>query len=201
MINIKNPILNRVPVPIVTPRLILRPPQEGDGAALHEAKIESWDHITKWMPWAKTLGTVDDDEAVVREAYAKYIRREDFMMFGFARDTGRFIIGTGLHRFNWETRRFEIGYWVRASEHGKGYATEAANALTRYAFGALEAKAVVIEYADGNDKSRRVIEKLGFEKEGTARMDMVLPDGSQTDRHIYARTTMEGLPGLTVRWG
>lgn len=197
----KHPLLIDIPVPIVTPRLILRAPQPGDGPVIHDAKAETWEHLNRWMPWAKERSTLDDDENVVRELGIKFQQREDLTMFGFARDSGQFIIACGLHRYCWEKRRFEIGYWVRASRHGNGYAPEAANALTRFAFGALAAKAVVIEHAEGNDKSRRVIEKLGFDKEGVARMDMVLPDGTQTHRHTYSRLDMNGLPPLEVRWG
>src|SRR5690606_9969356 len=89
-----------VPMPIVTPRLILRGAQPGDAEAVHEAKIDTWDIIHRWMPWAKEIGTPEDDEKVIRESRAKFTAREDFMMFGFERDTGRFVIGTGLHRFD-----------------------------------------------------------------------------------------------------
>lgn len=196
-----NPLLIDIPMPIVTPRLILRPPQAGDGPTLYDVKGETWDDLTRWMPWAKERGTVADDEAVARELGIKFQKREDITLFGFARDDGRFIMACGLHRYCWEKRRFEIGYWVRASEHGNGYAPEAANALTRYAFAVLKAKATAIEYAEGNDRSRRVIEKLGYEKEGVARMDVILPDGTQTHRHIYSRLNTDGLPELKVSWG
>lgn len=197
----QNPILIDIPLPIVTPRLILRPPQAGDGPAMFAAKEESWDHITQWMPWAKERTSIEQDEMVARELHIKYLKREDFTMFGFARDDGRFMLGSGLHRFDWQTRRFEIGYWVRSSEHGKGYAPEAANALTRYAFAVLGAKVVTIDFADGNAKSLRVIEKLGFEKEGTSKLGIILPDGRQVDRHHYSRTDIHGLPDLDVSWG
>ena len=201
MTTIQNPLLIDIPMPIVTPRLILRAPQAGDGAAIHDAKNETWEHLNRWMPWAKTPSTPEEDEAVARDLNIKFQKREDFTMFGFARDDGRFIIGCGLHRFDWHKRRFEVGYWVRSSEHGKGFAPEAANALTRYAFGALQANVVVIEHADGNDNSRRVIEKLGFDKEGVARGDILLPDDRIVDRHVYSRTDINGMPDLDVRWG
>lgn len=197
----QNPLMIDIPMPIVTPRLSLRPVQPGDAAILYDAKMETWADLTKWMPWAKERTTVEEDEAVCRDLHIKYLKREDITVFGFARDTGRLVIACGIHRFDWTKRRFEIGYWVRASEHGNGYAPEAANALTRYAFSALHAKAVVIEHAEGNDRSRRVIEKLGFAKEGVALMDMMLPDGTQTHRHIYSRLDINGLPDLDVRWG
>jgi len=49
-----------------------------------------------------------------------------------------------------------------------GMATEAANAVIRYAFGHLGAKAISIGYLDGNAPSRRIVEKLGFHKLGVA---------------------------------
>ena len=196
----QNPILIEIPLPVITPRLILRQPLPGDGQAVHQAKIETWEGIQKWMPWATEIGTPETTEADIREAYARFIRREDLRMHGFERESGEFVVSTGLHRFDWKTRRFEIGYFVRQSLQGKGYATETANALTRFAFKALGAHAVAISHAEGNEPSRRVIEKLKFEKEGIARNDMILPDGTVTNCHIYSLTDPEKLPDLEVEW-
>lgn len=195
-----NPILNDMPMPIETPRLILRNVLPGDGATLHEMKAETLQQLKKWMPWAKDDNTAEDDEIVARRNHARFILREDMMMLGFEKDGGRCVVSTGLHRFDWESRTFEIGYWVRASAQGRGYASEAANALARYAFGQLNARKVTICHAGGNDASRRIIEKLGFDKEGVFRQAEILPDGEITDRHWYARFNPEGLPDLKVTW-
>ncbi len=196
-----DPLLIDVPMPIVTPRLILRPPQAGDGALVHEAKLETWEQLNKWMVWAKEKPALEEDEALCRKAQAQFILREDMMLFGFCRETGRFITGTGLHRFDWKTRVFEIGYWVRRSAQGKGYASESTNALIRYAFGALNANKVKICHDANNDESRRVIEKLGLEKEGVFKNESQLNDGALYDRHWYGRLNAEGLPPLDVSWG
>lgn len=197
----KKTVLIDVPMPIITPRLLLRAAAPGDGAALNEAKRESLNELVRWMPWAKTPSTVDDDEATARENAAKFILREDLMMLIFERDTGRLVGGTGLHRFDWDKRHFEIGYWIRTSAHGKGYATESTNALLRFAFNALSAKRVEITHADGNDASAAVIRKLGFVKEGIMREATQLPDGRLVDSHVYSRLNLDNLPALDVRWG
>lgn len=197
----QKPILIDVPMPITTPRLVLRPPMPGDGPALHEAKGESMAELKRWMPWAKDDATADDDEATAREAYARFIRREDIMLLGFERAGGRFVIGTGLHRFDWAARRFEIGYWVRTGETGKGYATESTAALVRYAFAALAARRVEITHAAGNYASAAVIRKLGFVPEGIHRAATTLPDGRSVDSHVYARLDEKGLPDFDLKWG
>ncbi|PZO88542.1 MAG: N-acetyltransferase [Micavibrio aeruginosavorus] len=197
----KNPIMIDVPMPIETPRLILRNVMPGDGKATFEAKQESYEDLKKWMPWAKELGTEEDLEVVARKNYAEFILREDIMILGFEKATGKFVIGTGLHRMDWDAGYFEIGYWVRSSAHGQGYATESTNALLRYAFNALGAQKVGICHAGGNDASRRVIEKLGFIPRGVIEDNNILPTGERTSRHWFARYDLGGLPELKVKWG
>lgn len=195
-----NPVLIDIPMPIETPRLIIRNVLPGDGAAIYAAKSDSFDELKKWMPWAKELGTAEDAEIVARDLHAKFITREDLMMLGFSREDGRMVVSSGLHRMDWDLRIFEIGYWVRTPDTGKGYAAEAANALIRYAFNALSASKVTIAHAGANHASRRVIEKLGFEHEGIFRNDKRLPDGTVTDHYWYARFDTKGLPQLDIRW-
>src|SRR3982751_6679994 len=96
-----DPILIDVPVPIVTPRLMLRPPQEGDGAIIHEGKMASWDELHRWMVWAwgrQADQKIEDDEAYCRRKHALFVKREDLTLLNFERKTGRFLGGTGLHK-------------------------------------------------------------------------------------------------------
>jgi RimJ/RimL family protein N-acetyltransferase len=165
-------------------------------------KLDSWDELVKWMPWTKQgIGTEEEAEKIVRSNYAKFILREDMMMTAFDRSTGQKVAMGGLHRFDWEFRRFEIGYYVRTSLHNQGIATELANALTRFAFGALSARRVEICAATKNAASRRVIEKLGFQLESLRELDALLPDGTPTGHAEYVRYNLEGLPDLKVEWG
>lgn len=196
-----DPVLIDVPMPIVTPRLILRNVLPGDGAEVYDAKLETWDSLHRWMPWAKDKETPQADEINVRKAYARFILREDLRVHGYDRLSGKLALGSGLHRFDWKTRRFEIGYWVRAAFQGQGYATECANALTRYAFGALGARAVAIDVAEGNAASMAIPEKLGFSKEGVMRKSLDLPSGEVVDRHVWSCVDPAVLPPLDVKWG
>lgn len=194
-------ILIDVPMPIVTPRLVLRPPQAGDGAALTEAKAETWDDLRLWMAWTDAGQDAAMDEVYVREQQAEFILRKDMTLMGIEKETGRPVIWMGLHRLDWDLRRFEIGYWVRKSAQGRGYATEGANAVLRYAFNALQAQRVEITHAEGNDKSRRVIEKLGFALEALQRKAHRLPGGRTGDYRRYVRFDTDGLPPLDIQWG
>ncbi|KAF7591701.1 hypothetical protein BBP40_001214 [Aspergillus hancockii] len=67
-------------------------------------------------------------------------------------------------------RTMEIGYWLGQDHWGKGIATQALSALTRWAFEnfghilRLEA-----EIYEGNEASQRVLVKAGYELEGRRR--------------------------------
>ncbi len=199
-----DPLLIETPMPIRTPRLLVRPGQPGDGAQLLEAKRESWPELGRWMQWAS--GSAEalserKEEAFARRKAAEFILRADEVWLpAFNRDEGWLLGAGGYHAIDWQGRLFSAGYWIRTSETGKGLATELLNALTRYAFGALAANRLAISHADNHERSRGVIETLGFGKEGTTRKSYVL-NGVLVDSHHYARFNCDGLPELDVSWG
>lgn len=63
----------------------------------------------------------------------------------------------------------EIGYGVKKEFEKRGYTTEAAKALTEWAFTQKEIYFVEAETSPGNSASRRVLEKLGFREDGTGK--------------------------------
>jgi RimJ/RimL family protein N-acetyltransferase len=63
----------------------------------------------------------------------------------------------------------EIGYFLKRSAWGNGYATEAAERLLRFAFDESFLKEVVAVIDAENKRSRRVLEKIGFLSTGTRR--------------------------------
>jgi RimJ/RimL family protein N-acetyltransferase len=81
----------------------------------------------------------------------------------------------------------EVGYWVRTDRVGRGYATQAAGALTTMAFGALPSLArVEIRMDKGNARSRRIPERLGFDLVGEERFDGPALAGQTGEGDIYA---------------
>lgn len=186
-----SPVLLDLPDHLETPRLRLRAPRPGDGATLHASVTETLDDLRRHpasMPWAMEEPSVRKAEEFCRRGAANWILRADFPMLLFRRDTGEHAGNCGLHRFNWETRVFEIGWWCRKSFQGQGLVTEAAAALTAFAFAHLGARRVWCAADEENVRSWRVAERLGFGHEGTLRSERCDPDGTRRNMRVYAVT-------------
>ena len=63
----------------------------------------------------------------------------------------------------------ELGYWITPDEQGNGYATEAAELCLTHAFDELGLHKVWARTVEDNAASKRVLEKLGFQREGVLR--------------------------------
>lgn len=176
-----------------TERLIIRAPRPGDGPTLNEAVRESLDELAVWMPWAQSPPTVEESEEVCRRSAAKFAARTDMMMFIFEKASGRFLGGTGLHRFDWSVPRFEIGYWMRTSATGKGYTKEAVNGLTTFCFTTLQAERVEIHCDARNKASAAVAKGCGYTYEGCMRAYARDVRGDLWDLMLFSKVRAEWL--------
>ena len=183
-----NPILLDFPDSFDTERLTIRAPRVEDAAEVWQAIDESLPELRAWMPWAKDgAGSLDDQIARLRRAAAHWLTREDLPLHLFLRGTHTFVGGSGLHRFDWEVRRFEIGYWVRTRFAGQGYITEAVNGITRFAFEHLRANRVEIRCDARNARSADVARRCGFLLEGTLRHDDLGVNGDLRDTLVFSK--------------
>ncbi len=146
---------------IVTDRLILRKWRENDAKRLYE--IASDPEIAKgagWLPHSD-------------ESYSKAIIRtvlcEDGTFAICKSDDPDMPIGSiGIHIGASKKRGIErddegeIGYWIGRDYQGQGFATEALTAIIKTCFMEIGLSRVWCGYFDGNEKSKRVIEKCGL---------------------------------------
>lgn len=141
-----------------TKRLILRPWQESDAQQLYEyAKDPAVGPAAGWPPHTSVENSrqIILDVLSAPETYAVCLK--DNTPIG--------SVGLKLKGHTDMTDRedeCELGYWLGKPFWGQGLIPEAAGELLRYAFGELKMRAVWCGYYEGNEKSRRVQQKLGF---------------------------------------
>ena len=97
---------------------------------------------------------------------------------------GGFVGWCGLSSWNPTYRSAALGFVYRREAWGHGYATEAARAVLGWAFATLDLNRVQAEVDTRNVASARVLEKLGFRREGTLREDCIV-DGVVSDSWVY----------------
>lgn len=144
---------------IKTERLVLRPWRETDAESLYKyAKDPDVGPAAGWPPH----GSVAESCEIIRnvlngaECYAICEKEHDV------------AIGSIELKLNGHTDmterddECELGYWLGKPFWGRGYMPEAANEMLRRAFEDLGMTRVWCGYYDGNAKSKRVQEKLGF---------------------------------------
>lgn len=182
-----NPISLNFPDSFETERLTIHAPQEGNGSHVAEAVRESLNELQPWMEWAQRAPTPIESEAVIRGSIARWKKREDLAMHLFLKGTDTYVGGSGLHRFDWNVGKFEIGYWIRTKFTGQGYASEAVNGITQFAFTHLKANRVEIHCDANNVPSAAVARRCGFLLEGTLRNDDLSVGGKLRDTLIFSK--------------
>jgi ribosomal-protein-alanine N-acetyltransferase len=173
-----------------TKRLILRRWEESDAEDLYKyASNPNVGPIAGWPPHQ----SLDESKDVIKnvlngkEAYAICLKED-----------GK-VIGAIELKLNGHTDmtekddECELGYWIGKPFWGQGLMPEAANELLRHAFEDIGMSKVWCGYYEGNIKSKRVQEKVGFKYRWTSEdIDVPLMHEKRTC-HVNALTKEEWL--------
>lgn len=168
---------------IAVPPLTLRPWRDDDAQALHEAVQESLDSVGRWLQWCHADYDLDAARQRIVVCKQGWDAGEQYA-FAVLDATGRLAGGVGLNQLDERNMRGNLGYWMRTSVNGRGYATHAARAVALFGFEALGLQRIEIVAATGNLASQRCAERIGARREGIAR-GRVLMHGQSEDAVVY----------------
>jgi RimJ/RimL family protein N-acetyltransferase len=185
-----NPLTISVPAEFQTRRLVIRTFNLSDAPALHEALVESIDQLRQnlwFLPWVAEEQTIESAEIRCRKAHDNFVTRADLAYLAFSKETKRLVASVGLHRTDWSIPKTEVGYWVRSSEVGRGYASECVTELTNWALQSLGAARVELVTDELNEGSRAVAKRCGFELEGVHQNTMRDVAGKLRNSCVYSK--------------
>lgn len=104
------------------------------------------------------------------ERYQSEFDSNEEITWGIILKENQKLIGTCCFgNFDKGAERAEIGYALTKVQWGNGYATEAVNKILAYGFMNINLNRIEATITPGNDSSVRVLEKLGFQREGLVR--------------------------------
>lgn len=181
-----------IPYPTIeTPDLRLRMVRRSDAKQLYE--LCSRPETSKYSMWSphSSLG--------VTKRFISYqltaLRRHCCTFFVIEQKSTGNVIGTCSYvSFDDSYKVAEIGYSILRELWGRGYATQAAGALTGYAFERIGAQRVFARVIPENTASAAVLKKLGFGFEGRHKKEYYY-NGISADIDIYAMTDDEYAKG------
>lgn len=188
-------IFSRIPI-LETERLMLRRMRVSDAEDMFDYARRA--DVTQYLLWE-----CHADVHQTRE-YLQYIQKqyEDGEFYDWAvvlRENSKMIGTCGFTSFDDDNNAAEIGYVLNPDYRGKGLMPEAVSEILKFGFLRLNLHRISARYMEGNDASRRVMEKCGMSFEGTHRDSMVIKGNYRTvsicailrDEYLEARARAE----------
>lgn len=185
---LRSGISSMPPVRVETARTYLRPPLARDWRVWAELREASRRFLTPWEPsWP--------DDSLSRAAFVRRLKRqaaewkrdEAYGFLVFLKGSDELVGGIGLSNVRrGVAQTASLGYWIGAPFARQGLMSEAATALTDFAFDQLGLHRVEAACLPSNEASRRLLLGIGFAEEGYARAYLKI-DGVWRDHLLFAR--------------
>ena len=149
--------------PIETERLILREFLLSDVDGMFE--MDSNPNVHRFLG-KKPVKHIDESRAYIETIQGQYKKYGIGRWAVVLKETNEFIGWSGIklitNEINKHQNFYEIGYRFIEKHWGKGYATEAGKAFVAYAFNEMKVEALYAYADEGNENSRKILEKLGL---------------------------------------
>ena len=151
-------IFSDIPV-FETPRLILRRIRVSDYADMYEYSSDS--EVTKYLTWYPHKSLNESKE------YAEYLQKRyndgKFFDWGIEyKGSGKFIGTCGFTTINLNNNQAEVGYVLSKGYWGQGIIPEALRVIMEFGFNYLGFDKIEARFLDGNEKSFKVMKKMGM---------------------------------------
>jgi len=177
---------------LIGSRVVVRSYAVTDAIHVWQGIAESRDSLLRWVPDVGRHGNFSE----VRRAFGRLTKscgRNRLVCGLWLRSSGRFVGEVGLYDVNVHTGAGELGYWLRETARGSGYATEGAKLLVAHAIVELGLHTFEAFVGVENAASRRVAERLGMHVVGLVPADPVR-DGHLGSVMLYSMDATDAGP-------
>jgi RimJ/RimL family protein N-acetyltransferase len=166
-----------------TERLIIRKCDPAFTDDLFEAARESIDTVFPWLPWCHPDYQREESLGWLNHCKKEWETGNQYSFSIFNRNN-TLLGGCGINKID-QHPVANLGYWLRSSTTGHGFATEATLGLAQFAFNEAGIERLEIMMAITNRASRQVAINAGAEFEGTLKRRLLL-HGEMHDAYLYS---------------
>ena len=146
---------------IETERLLIRTLSMEDKEAFY--KYRSMPEVYKYQSM-RPASINEVEKFISKNSDARLNEPDTWMQLAVCLKEGQMIGDIGIHFID-DKYQIEIGYTLSPEHHGRGYASEAVNAIIDYAFNELKKHRVIASVDPDNVSSVKLLERTGFRKE------------------------------------
>jgi len=176
---------------IVTAQVVLRAPSTQDVPEMRRALRSNAVHLRPWSiapaPGEDAASLAAVSRAVLQNR-REWKRGQTFVFLVALRGDDRRVTLGGVLRGAFQNAY--LGYWIDKDQQGRGLMTEAVRAATAFAFTAVGLHRVQAAVMPRNGASLRVLEKVGYRREGMAERYLCIA-GRWEDHALFAMTAEE----------
>ncbi len=169
-----------------TQRLVLRPAYAGDYAQWKLVRSRNYDYLKPFEPsWPPACLSQAFFERRVKRLTNDWKDDRTYAFVILLKGKEALVGGLNINNVARGAANYgSLGYWLDEEMQGQGYMTEAGFTVLDYAFSSLRLSRMNAATLPHNDKSRAMLERLGFVEEGFAK-NYIQIDGCRQDHVLF----------------
>ena len=175
----------------VNNQIALRTYTTDDAAALFTAVNNDRMHLSQWLDWVKATTRPEHSLQFIQQSIHQLETQEALPLGIFFEN--EIIGGIGMHQWDHNLKKAQIGYWIIKEKEGQGIMTACINSFVGFLFGKVGLNKLEIHFIPTNKRSARIAERLGAKVEGVLRQSY-MQNGLIEDLVITGLLKSEWIP-------
>ena len=147
--------------------MLLRNYQPEDAPELFRAVKASRQHLRHWLEWVDKTTKLEHSQQFIQQSLHHLQTQEGLALGIFYKRN--IIGGIGMHHWDHDIRKAQLGYWISEGFEGKGIVHTCLERFIDFLFDKVGLNKVEIHFMPANKRSEKVAKRLGCKIEGIIR--------------------------------
>ena len=154
---------------LINDDLLLRSYKPEDAPELFRCVDGSRAHLRPFLNWVDHTTRVEHSLQFIQMSIAQQAAGEGMALGIYLQQERKLIGGIGMHQYNRDQKRAQIGYWMSDKFCGKGLMSRSAERFVDFLFRKVDLNKIEIHSLPENTRSLALAQRLGARQEGHIR--------------------------------